>query len=78
LQDREEHEKTLKAKVKETHSELRELYDRLNQKEKELSGKVTELYQAKVLVMESEKIIEGLQGKCGATEKERNELRHML
>lgn len=47
-------------KIKETHNELREIYDRINQKEKELSLKVTELYQTKMLVKESQKIIDNL------------------
>jgi len=42
----------LKNKVKDNHNELRELYDRINQKEKDLSLKVTELYQCKIMSKE--------------------------
>lgn len=75
IQEKEMSQKSLKVKIKETHNELREIYDRINQKEKELSLKVTELYQTKMLVKESQKIIDNLQFKYASLEKERNELR---
>jgi hypothetical protein len=72
MQEKENQEKTQKLKIKENHNELRELYDKVNLKEKELSIKMTELYQIKMLMKENEKLIEGLQVKNGQLEKERS------
>ena len=47
LKDKETSEKAYKNRVKEAYNESQELLDRLNQKEKDLSSKVTELYQLK-------------------------------
>jgi hypothetical protein len=38
--------------LKESHAELKELYDKVNVKEKEYSQKTTELYQLKMQMKE--------------------------
>jgi chromosome segregation ATPase len=68
----------LKGKLKECHGELKELYDKVNVKEKEYSQRTTELYQLKVQMKEGEKSGDLLKAKWQSLEKERNELKCLL
>jgi predicted nucleic acid-binding Zn-ribbon protein len=78
LLERENSERNFKARLKESHSELKELYDKVNVKEKEYSQRTTELYQLRVQMKELEKGAESLKGRLQSVEKERNELKSLL
>lgn len=78
LAERENSERNLKNKLKESHAELKELYDKVNVKEKEYSHRTTELYQLRMQMKEQEKGAEQLKGKLQSMEKDRNELKSML
>lgn len=75
LNEKEGAEKTMKAKQRDLHAQISEWQDKFFQKEKELSQKVTEIYQLRAMQKESEKLVEGLQIRITGLEKERNDLR---
>jgi chromosome segregation ATPase len=72
LLEREASEKGLKGRLKEAHTELKELYDRVNVKEKEYSQRTTELYQLRVQMKEQEKASDAMRTRLQAAEKDRN------
>ena len=74
-EEREASEKELRKKLKESNSELKVLYEQVNVKEKELSQRITELYQTRTLLKEAEKHSQSLTAKYMSVEKERDGLR---